>query len=86
MVKQTIEFSDGSETVIEYRGKIVDGVLLPDNVENMSDETEVEGAEVAEEAAPEEVSEETTEETVEEAVEAPETTEEVVEESTESEG
>lgn len=31
MVKQTITFSDGSETVISYRGVIVDGVLTPDS-------------------------------------------------------
>lgn len=33
MVKQTITYSDGSETVINYRGKIVDGVLIPDEPE-----------------------------------------------------
>jgi len=30
MVEQVIKYSDGSETVISYRGKIVDGVLIPD--------------------------------------------------------
>ena len=33
MTKQTITYSDGSETVINYRGVIVDGVLIPDNEE-----------------------------------------------------
>ena len=33
MVKQVITFSDGSEKVINYRGKIVDGVLIPDVAE-----------------------------------------------------
>lgn len=31
MVKQTITYSDGTETVINYRGVIVDGVLTEDN-------------------------------------------------------
>ena len=31
MVKQTITYSDGSETVINYRGVIVDGTLIEDN-------------------------------------------------------
>ena len=31
MVKQTITYSDGTETVINYRGVIVDGVLIEDN-------------------------------------------------------
>lgn len=30
MVKQTITYSDGTETVINYRGPIVDGVLIED--------------------------------------------------------
>lgn len=30
MVQQVIKYSDGTETVINYRGKIVDGVLIPD--------------------------------------------------------
>lgn len=34
MVKQTITYSDGSETVINYRGRIVDGVLIPDEDED----------------------------------------------------
>ena len=33
MVKQTITFSDGTETVINYRGVIVDGVLISEKVE-----------------------------------------------------
>lgn len=36
MVKQTITFSDGTETVVNYRGKIVDGVLIPDAPEEVS--------------------------------------------------
>lgn len=41
MVQQSIKYSDGTETVINYRGKIVDGVLIPDeiiNEKNMDDE------------------------------------------------
>lgn len=33
MVEQIIKYSDGTETVISYRGKIVDGVLIPDKPE-----------------------------------------------------
>lgn len=33
MIKQTITFSDGTETVINYRGVIENGVLTPDTVE-----------------------------------------------------
>lgn len=29
IVKQTITFSDGTETVYNYRGKVVDGILIP---------------------------------------------------------
>ncbi len=32
MVKQTITYSDGTETVVNYQGVIVDGVLTPDEV------------------------------------------------------
>lgn len=32
MVKQTITYSDGTETVINYRGKIVNGEVIVDNV------------------------------------------------------
>lgn len=32
MVKQTITYSDGTETVINYRGKVVNGVLVSDVV------------------------------------------------------
>lgn len=34
MVKQTITFSDGTETVINYRGVIVDGVIQSEKVED----------------------------------------------------
>lgn len=33
MVQQVIKYSDGTETVINYRGVIVDGVLTEDNPE-----------------------------------------------------
>ncbi len=33
MVKQIIVYSDGTEKVINYRGVIVDGVLVPDVIE-----------------------------------------------------
>lgn len=33
IVKQTITYSDGTETVINYRGVIVNGVLTEDNPE-----------------------------------------------------
>ena len=48
MVQQIIKFSDGTETVINYRGKIVNGVLIPNEKEAMSEE------EVKEEVAAEE--------------------------------
>lgn len=34
MVEQVIKYSDGTETVIKYRGVIVDGVLTPDVIDN----------------------------------------------------
>lgn len=40
MVQQIIKFSDGSETVINYRGVIVDGVLTPDTPEVDSEEAD----------------------------------------------
>ena len=49
MVKQTITFSDGTETVINYRGVIVDGVLISEKVD-MDDEKQVE--ETVEEVTP----------------------------------
>ncbi len=56
MVKQVLTFSDGSETVINYRGEIVNGELIPDVAE--------EGvAEVAPEAPVEEAVEAPVEET-----------------------
>lgn len=33
MVEQVIKFSDGTETVIKYRGVIENGVLTPDEPE-----------------------------------------------------
>lgn len=33
MVQQIIKYSDGTETIINYRGVIVDGVLTPDVIE-----------------------------------------------------
>lgn len=33
MVEQVIRYSDETETVISYRGRIVDGVLIPDEPE-----------------------------------------------------
>lgn len=38
MVEQVIKYSDGNETVIKYRGVIVDGVLISEKIEPMSDE------------------------------------------------
>lgn len=35
VVKQTITFSDGTETVINYRGVIENGVLIPDAPEEV---------------------------------------------------
>ena len=47
MVKQTITYSDGTETVVNYRGVIKDGVLTPDKVED--DEAEEKELEIPEE-------------------------------------
>ncbi len=58
MVEQVIKYSDGSEKVIKYRGIIVDGVLIPD---------EIKDEEVAEESAPASPVEEAVEAPVEEA-------------------
>lgn len=41
MVKQTITYSDGTETVINYRGKIVDGQLINEEVSPEVVETKV---------------------------------------------
>ncbi len=46
MVQQVIKYSDGTETVINYRGVIENGEL-------MADEEEVAAAPAVEEAAPE---------------------------------
>jgi len=40
MVQQIIKYSDGTETVINYRGRIVDGVLIPDEPEEVKKEKE----------------------------------------------
>ena len=52
MVKQTITYSDGTETVINYRGVIVDGILKEDNPVHAVEET-VETPEVVEETTEE---------------------------------
>jgi len=54
MVKQTITFSDGTETVINYRGVVVDGVLTEDNPTPMVEENEEKKVEVEEKVEPEE--------------------------------
>lgn len=53
MVEQVIKFSDGTETVISYRGKYVDGVLIPNEGQKMSEEVLPEG-EVPTEVVPSE--------------------------------
>lgn len=53
MVKQVIHYSDGTETTINYRGVIVDGVLTPDvisNETNMDEEVKQPEAEALVEA------------------------------------
>lgn len=40
MVKQTITYSDGSETVINYRGVIENGVVIPDAPEVVEEKIE----------------------------------------------
>lgn len=61
MIKQTITFSDGTETVINYQGVIENGVLIHDN---MDENTEVTASEPVEEMGE-------TSGTVEETVETP---------------
>jgi len=57
MVEQIIKFSDGTETVIKYRGVIENGVLIPDAPEehvsepSVAEEVPAEVPEAAEEAA-----------------------------------
>ena len=61
MVKQVIHYSDGTETTINYRGVIVDGVLTPDvisNETNMDEEVKQPEAEAPAEVPAEEVAEE----------------------------
>lgn len=41
MVEQVIKYSDGSETVIKYRGVIVDGVLISEKIEEGVEEAPV---------------------------------------------
>lgn len=50
MVEQVIKYSDGTETVINYRGEIIDGVLIEDAPAEVAAEEPVEVSEaVAEE-------------------------------------
>lgn len=60
MVEQVIKYSDGTETVIKYRGVIVDGVLvnevIPETTEPIAEET-IETPEIVEETIPESVEE-----------------------------
>lgn len=60
MVEQVIKYSDGTETVIKYRGVIVDGVLVNDVIskttEPIAEET-IETPEIVEETIPESVEE-----------------------------
>lgn len=51
MVEQVIKYSDGTETVIKYRGVIVDGVLISDKIESMDESTAPVAPEVVEEVA-----------------------------------
>ena len=70
MVKQIIKFSDGTETVINYKGVVVNGELIPDKENTMSEEVQeevTEGAVEAPEVTPEVV--ETAPEVVEPAPE-----------------
>lgn len=60
MVQQVIKYSDGTETVINYRGVIVDGVLTPNEDVKMSDEKESEEVKLPEGEVPTEVVEEKT--------------------------
>lgn len=60
MVQQIIKYKDGSETVINYRGRIVNGELVNEEVPAIE--------EAVEESVPEpELTEEVVEESVEEA-------------------
>lgn len=58
MVEQVIKFSDGTETVIKYRGVIVNGELISEKVEEVAEvpveETIDEVVEVVEEPVEEE--------------------------------
>lgn len=40
MVQQIIKYSDGTETVINYRGVIENGVLIPDAQEEVEETVE----------------------------------------------
>ncbi len=40
MVEQVIKYSDGTETVVSYRGVIVDGVLTPNTEEKPAEAKE----------------------------------------------
>ncbi len=61
MVKQVIHYSDGTQTEVNYRGVIKDGVLVPDVISNentMDEDVKQPEAEVPTEAPAEEASEE----------------------------
>ena len=60
MVEQVIKYSDGTETVIKYRGVIENGVLTPDVPEEVKTETV--------EVVPETVSEEKLDKVLEEII------------------
>lgn len=52
MVEQVIKYSDGTETVIKYRGVIENGVLTPDAVEESAEAPVAEAVEAPVEEAP----------------------------------
>ncbi len=52
MIQQIIKYSDGTQTVINYRGVIKDGVLIPNEEIKMSDEEILEGGASSEEVTP----------------------------------
>jgi hypothetical protein len=45
MVEQVIKYSDGTETVIKYRGVIENGNLIPDEAEIVAEEATTESIE-----------------------------------------
>lgn len=59
MIEQIIKYSDGTETVIKYRGVIENGILIKDMDENTMEEGVVETPEEAvEESMAEEIADE----------------------------